>query len=494
MSEATSNNTSGALRLAMMAGITGLIAVALGYFISGGGVPIVGAVLAIPIAIGFAIFVLKSPKTGIFIYLHVSFFVIGLNRFLPPTVPYGLMVDAILGVTLISTLFNAKREDLKRLNNPMFWLVFVWLVYTVLQLINPEARSKQAWFFAVRGVSLYWIQVVPLAFIWLRERKDLHRFIRIWLGWSLVAAFWGFKQQYIGLTSGEVRWLDEGGRVTHVLMGKLRSFSFYSDAGQFGAAMAHTTLFSVILALGEKRIIRKAIYIVIAMICFWGFAVAGSRGPIIVLAGGAFMYLFMVKNFKILALGIMAGAAAFVFLKFTTIGQGNYQIQRMRSALDPNDASLQVRLDNQKKLKAYLATRPLGGGIGSGGNWGQRFTPGTFLAETALDSWYVKIWVETGIIGLWFHIIQLILIVYFGFRKVFFIEDPQLRSQTIGLLCGFFGIALASYGNQIFGQMPTAAVVYLSMVFFYRCDEWDTPALEKAKEEKQEEKKPNLLW
>jgi hypothetical protein len=30
---------------------------------------------------------------------------------------------------------------------------------------------------------------------------------------------------------------------------------------------------------------------------------------------------------------------------------GHHQVQRMQSALDPNDASLQVRLDNQKKLK-----------------------------------------------------------------------------------------------------------------------------------------------
>ncbi len=495
MSEASQNSSPNGPRLVGLAVLTGVLAIALSFFISAGGVSIVGMVIGIPVAIGFAIFVLKNPKQGLFTYFHVSFFVIGLNRFLPPTIPYGLMVDAILIITIIGTFFNGKRSDLRKLNSPMFWLVFIWFVYTILQLLNPEARSKEAWFFAVRGVSLYWVQIIPLMLILMRQRKDMVRFIRIWMGWSLVAALWGFKQQYIGLTAGEVRWLDEGGRVTHVLMGKLRSFSFYSDAGQFGAAMAHSALFAAIMAVGEKRIIRRVIYIVLAMAFFWGFAVAGSRGPIIVLAGGAFMYLFMVKNFKVLAMGIIAGASVFVFLKFTTIGQGNYQIQRIRSALDPNDASLKVRLDNQKKLKSYLATRPLGGGIGSGGNWGQRFTPGTFLAETALDSWYVKIWVETGVVGLWLHIIQLILIIYFGFRKVFFIEDPQLRSQSTALLCGFFGIALASYGNQIFGQMPTAAVVYFSMVFFYICDEWDTPAIEKkAKAGEQKEDKPNLMW
>jgi hypothetical protein len=41
------------------------------------------------------------------------------------------------------------------------------------------------------------------------------------------------------------------------------------------------------------------------------------------------------------------------------IANGNDQVRRMRTAFDPNDASLQVRLDNQKILKGYLALDPL---------------------------------------------------------------------------------------------------------------------------------------
>jgi hypothetical protein len=52
----------------------------------------------------------------------------------------------------------------------------------------------------------------------------------------------------------------------------------------------------------------------------------------------------------------------------------------MRTAFDPNDASLQVRLDNQKILKGYLAVRPLGGGIGHAGDKAQRFLPNAFLS------------------------------------------------------------------------------------------------------------------
>lgn len=490
MSE-SSQNIKGGFKLLLMAALVGILAVLISYIIAGGGVPIAAMFLVIPFAIAMSALCIARPKQGLFIYFHFSFFVNGLMRFLPDSIPYGLMIDGILVLTLVGTLFNAKRSDIKKLNNPMVWLVVIWAAYTFLQVVNPEARSRVAWFYAVRGVSLYWVLALPMMFIWLRERKDLETFIKIWIGWSLLAAAVGFKQQYIGLWPGEQRWLAEGAFSTHVLMGNLRSFSFYSDAGQFGAAMAHISLFAGIIAMGAPTIWKKLLWFGLAFIFFWGFAVAGSRGPLFVIAGGAFLYLFMVKNFRLLAAGIIVAISAFIFLKYTTIAQGNYQVQRLRSALDPNDASLQVRLDNQKKLRAYLKTRPFGGGIGSGANWGKRFSPGTFLAEVALDSWYVKIWVESGVVGLVLHIVQIILIMYFGFRKVFYLKDPRLRSQCMGLLCGFFGIALASYGNQIFGQSPTGPVLYFSMVFFYLCDKWDTPEKE---EEKDPKKEKIVLW
>lgn len=454
----------------------GTAALALAWMITQGGVPLVGLLIAAPFAIGFAGLCIARPRIGILAYLHCSFFVIGLTRFFPRDIPYGLAVDAILAVTLIGTLFKAKKSDLKKINNPVFWLVVLWFGYCATELFNPEAKSKEAWFYAVRGLSLYWLLATPLIFIWFDKREDLNKFIKIWMVWSFFVALWGFKQQYIGLTSGEQYWLDTEGRQTHVLFGKMRSWSIYTDAGQFGAAMAHVCLFTLILALGEKSMKRRFIYLFLAAIYFWGYAVAGSRGPLFIIAGGFIMYLFLIKNFKMLTIGLSVAALCFVFLKYTNIGSGNYQIARMRTALDPNDKSFQVRLENQKILKAYLASRPLGGGIGSGGSWGQRFTPGTLLAETALDSWYVKVWVETGIVGLLLHIIHLLIMLYIGFKRVFFLEDPDLRTKCMGLLAGFFGVAVASYGNQIFGQFPTGTIMYFTIIYLYLCDKWDAAA------------------
>ena len=130
------------------------------------------------------------------------------------------------------------------------------------------------------------------------------------------------------------------------------------------------------------------------------------------------MFLVLSKNIKLLALGLLLGLGIYVFFAHTTIGQSNYEIRRMRTAFDPNDASFRVRLENQRRLKSYLASRPLGGGVGSTGNWGRRFTTHTFLANTATDSWYVMIWADTGIIGILYYLFMVFYMLIVGSYNV----------------------------------------------------------------------------
>ena len=166
----------------------------------------------------------------------------------------------------------------------------------------------------------------------------------------------------------------------------------------------------------------------------------------------------------------------YVFFKYTTIAQGNEQIRRMRTAFDPNDASLQVRLENQKRLRIYLASRPFGGGIGLGGVKAQRYLPNAFLSNVATDSWYVLIWVEQGIVGLLLHLFILFYILIKGSLHVMFkIRDPMLRLKMAALTSGMFGVMVASYGNAVLGQMPTSILIYISMALMLNAEKFDTP-------------------
>lgn len=408
---------------------------------------------------------LIAPKLGLVGYILASYFAIGINRYIPG--PLGLTIDGLLVLTWLGVFFSTSKEDRKRMNNPLSWMMLIWFGYTVLELVNPEVRSRSAWFFAVRGLSVYFVLAVPLVFILANKRKDLYNFLRVYILLSFVVALWGFKQKYFGLDGAENAWLDAGAASTHILHGRLRVFSFLSDAGQFGALMAHAVIITLVMGIGDKTFWKKIVYFLLAGVFFISLAISGSRGPLIVVFAGMGMYLLLIQNFRMLVFGAGMAIGAFVFLKYTSIGSGIYELQRLRTALDPNDASFQVRLENQKMLRGYLASRPMGGGIGAGGSWGQRFAPNSFLAEVPYDSWYVKVWVETGVIGLSLYIILIICHLVFGYFYLRRSPDPEIRMRIIALYTGYFGLAVGSYGNQIYGQSPISTVIVFSLCFIF---------------------------
>jgi O-antigen ligase len=136
----------------------------------------------------------------------------------------------------------------------------------------------------------------------------------------------------------------------------------------------------------------------------------------------------------------------------------------MRTAFDPNDASLQVRLENQKKLKTYLDSRPFGGGIGHAGVKAQRYLPNAYLSSIPTDSGYVLIWAETGIVGLILYLFVLLyVLVRSSYMIMYRIKDRALKLKFAALASGMFGIMVANYGNAVLSQMPTSILIYISM-------------------------------
>jgi hypothetical protein len=115
-------------------------------------------------------------------------------------------------------------------------------------------------------------------------------------------------------------------------------------------------------------------------------------------------------------------------------------------------------------LKVYLATRPLGGGVGHGGKKAKKYLPDAYLSQIATDSWYVLIWVEQGIIGLILHLFILFyILIKSSYNILYRIRDPILKIKVTALTAGFAGVMVASYGNAVLGQMPTSVLIYISM-------------------------------
>lgn len=440
-----------------------------------------GMLIALFIGIIYLYILFTNPIIGVYTAVALSFVLIGMGRYVKD-LQVGLGMDAILILTYLALFMN-------QFDNKINWspagktitlLSVIWFGYSLFEIVNPEARSVAAWF-SGRGVSLYMLLLVPLTLLFINSSKKLDFFLYVWGAFSILATLKGIMQLQLGLDSAEQAWMNEGNYKTHLLFGKLRVFSFLSDAGQFGGTQAYAAVVFTIYSMAQTIKLKKYFFITVALLAFYGMIISGTRGAISVPLSGFMLFFVLRKNIKVLGIGVGILAIVFIFFRFTTIGQGNDQIRRMRTAFDPNDASLQVRLDNQRILKNYLASRPFGGGIGHGGVKAQRYLPNAFLSQVATDSWYVLVWVEQGIVGLLLHLFILFYTVGRSSYKIMFtIRDPLVKLKMSALTAGMAGVMVASYGNAVLGGMPTGILIYISMAVMLNADVFDEPALAKT--------------
>jgi hypothetical protein len=435
----------------------------------------VGILFALIFGAVFLYLLFKNPILGFFMAIGINFIILGLGRYVQG-LPLGFAIDGIMVLTFLAIIFSRFRErvDWSPANKDITILAAIWLGYCIFQLANPEARMIEPWI-AGRGIGFYFFFFVILTFMLIDSNKKLDAFLYFWGAFSILATLKGIGQMLFGVDTAEQAWLDNGGAETHILFGKLRIFSFFSDAGQFGGNQGYAGVVFIIYSMAKKGF-TKIFFLTVGILGLYGMMISGTRGSIAVPFAGFMTFFVLKKNVKVLSVGVIFVALIFIFFKYTTIANGNDQVRRMRGAFDPNNKSLQVRLDNQKILKGYLASRPFGGGIGHAGDKAQRFLPNAFLSNVATDSWYVLIWAELGIVGLTLHLIVLFYVMGKAAYKVMFvIRDPITKVKMSALISGIAGVMLASYGNAILGGMPTALLIYASMAIMSNPEIFEDP-------------------
>lgn len=431
------------------------------------------AILGVCLAIFAGVALFRKPVIGVYYLLAFCFLLHFFAREIGGDIPYGLGVEALLVITLLILVLRSNQADWQRVNSILTWLMAIWLFISIVEIANPEGASVRGWFQEVRTAAIYPFLIVLVGFLAFRKPADLNVFLVFILVFSFLAALNGIKQQHIGLSAGEQQFLNDGGAVTHVLFGKLRVFSFYSDAGQFGASQAHFCMLAIILALGRFRWWKRLLLVSAAFIFLYGMLISGTRGALFALLVAAFFALFLSKNVKVLIIGTMLVLGAIGFLKYTTIGSSNYEIHRLRTALDPDDPSLNVRFENQERLKRFMAPRPFGGGLGVIGANGREYNADKYLSSVEPDSYWVKVWAMYGIVGfiLWFS--GMMFLLGRGAALIWNLRNNQLRIKCIALLSGVAGIFFCSYGNEVINTMPSLIVTNLSLVFVFMAPGFD---------------------
>ena len=436
--------------------------------------------LVLPFAVAYVIIAFSFLPVNIYMLLLFGFFGVALGRYiLRDAIPWGIFFDMLLVFGYAIVLLKGvtrKVEWAKILDAPLLALI-IWLFYCLSSLANPERCEFDGWLTAFR-LQLYMILSIPL-FCLLLDWKVLKIMLVVWAVGSIILSVKGFVQENIWLDPMDRKFLD--GNTFHMVMGKLRVFSFLSDAGQFGVQQAHAGIFGAIMFLITKNRKLRILFLIMSLTGIYGMFASGTRGAIFVIFGGALVFTFLIRRTKLFIISIILAGSFYSFMSFTTVGNGVYAIYRMRTALKPEqDDSYLARKINQAILKAYLKPRPFGGGLGAM----QHGPDGSVLADTPYDSGFILLWGDTGVVGLSLYIGMIVMFLIWGSILVWFkIKNEWLRGILIALLSGIFGISVANYGNPVMLQYPTNVLYFLSVAIIYSASRMDKILQEQEKKE-----------
>jgi hypothetical protein len=421
------------------------------------GALILVALLAIPSIYA----IVAYPKFGIVFLLIAAYFVMWIIRMELVSFPLGVLMDGIQALLLLGLLINQKFEpDWSFLKNPISIMILFWITYNLLEVINPVASSRMAWLYTIRSVALVMLSYFVFSY-YIKSKAFIRLILKVWLGLSVFAALYGFKQQYFGFFAFEERSLYSNPRLIELLFigGVWRKFSIFSDPVAFSYNMVISALLCVGLMFGPVSKAKKWILGFLAAFFLINMLYSGTRGAFVLFPAAMILLAILVFNKKVLAFTAIAGLlVAFLILVPTS----NPTLYRFQTAFRPSDdASFNVRAINQKKIQPYIQSHPIGGGLGSTGVWGARFSPGSFLASFPPDSGYVRVAVELGWIGLLLFCSLMFVILKTGVDNFFKITDPELKCYCLAMVLIVFALNVGNYPQEALVQFPTNIYFYL---------------------------------
>lgn len=405
--------------------------------------------------------------------------------------------NEILEILLISlAILDVKEAKFERTANIMLYVLLIWCGFCTLEVLNDTCGigiDVAAWYTTARSIAYQIMYAFLVYTLYITTPKVLTKYLYIWGSLALFATFWVWKQKTLGFTASEEQWIQTRGRSTHIIQGGalIRYFSTFGDASNFGIGIASTAVAFIIFGITSKIKKHRIFFLITGIVCAWAMMQSGTRTAMACLMAGMLAYIFLSKSFKIaIPFTIVFGLFVFI-LAFTTIGQGNQQIRRMRSAFDRSDASANARSINQQAMKKYLAEAPWGIGMAVGYQNVPANNKYTFMATVPPDSEYVFIWIHTGIIGITVFLICTFVMLFGAcWITMFRIESPSLRGIGAGFCCAMISMQLGGYGNQVLMQFPNCLTFYggLAIVYILPFIESEWNEYEKGLLAEQEEK------
>lgn len=462
------NTALGAFLLVLLSVFVALVVGKLG-FLGGGGLLIVTIGIALVFGAMFNLYL------GLYVILIMSILVSYLSKIVD--LPYGLSLDLLLVVLALGVIMKQlKDRDLSFAKNPISLPIVVWVFYNMIQVINPIAASRLAWAFTVRSMALLILLYFIAAYALNSYRRTINIF-KFMLGLAFLSALYGLKQEFFGFTDFELAWLySDPARFQLIFQwSRMRIFSFFSDPTNYGIYMSYMSVMCFILVLGKFKVWQK-ITLGFAGVCMLlAIAFAGSRTPVVLVPFGFAVFTMLSLKRNIIIAMMVVGLFGGAFLLKST---GNAVLFRIQSAFMPDRSgdTMGVRFENQKKIKPFIQSHPFGAGLGSVGEWGQRFSPDTFLASFPPDSGYVRVAVELGWVGYLLYCWLLYTIIRMGIRYYLRVKNEQIKIIYLALTTMMFMLILASYVQEAIVQLPTSIHFYVCVAVLARLKDFEAEA------------------
>lgn len=419
------------------------------------------ALIGLPL-VGFVLFNLVF---GLGLLLFVSLMVVYGAKF--TGAPIGTLLDLLILVSMVSILLRQiKERDWSFGKNPLGYIILAWLYFNFLQILNPGAESKMAWLYTIRSVAIQLLVFFIGAYAFKNDKKGIERIIKfiIWMCFAFV--LYGLKQQFFGFSAAEKAWIYSNEEIFELYYqwGTMRIPSFCYDPTTFGILAACFAMFCIVFAVGPTSRGQKIWLGTMAVLALWVMAYTGTRTAYVLVPLGAFFFAGMILNRNVLIVtGIFAVLGTGFILKSSSSGV----VYRIQTAFKPSeDASMNVRLENQKRIQPFIQSHPLGGGLGSCGVWGKRFNPDSELSKFPHDSSFVRMAVELGWIGLILYGLLHYIVVRTGIYYFFRCRDPWIKTAYAAITTWTFMLLVACYAQEAILQLPMNVIynIFLAML------------------------------
>lgn len=437
-------------------------------YAANGNFPLAAAICAVPFFLIVTGILVNHPAISFLVLFTVNYGIMGIIRYVSFPLPISVAMDVLFLSTLGVLCVNQIRGKVtfKQETIPFLLLYGVWVVFCLIQAFNNTTGvgfQFAPWFKEVRPMAFHALYVILIFTLLFDKSKQIKYFLYVWGGFILLATVKVYIQRNQGFDSYELAWLWSVGARTHFIHSGIRYFSFFSDAANFGSNMAFSMVTYAVCFLYERNKYSRIYFLIIAVAAGYGMFMAGTRSALMVAIAGFVLYTLLSRNVRLFMISFSFIVLSVGLLKFTTIGQGNQFVRRMRTAFDPEDASLQVRLNNQKAIKSYMSEAPwgIGLGVGMGADQLPQNNKYWIVSVTPSDSTLVYIWMRTGAVGLiLFLLLMSLAVIAESFIVLFRVRDKELRGILTAFTCGSACMLVAAYGNNIYTQYPNTLLIF----------------------------------